>query len=209
MFPGVLLSIIVISILMYVLNFQNNKNTFFVSAFFIIISLYGITHFTVTESKSVFWGSILYINLTPLYLLSGPMLYFYHRNTLSDRFLFKKKDLFHFLPTIIHLIGLIPYLTTSFQYKQLVLTRLYQNESDALSFQTNIFFTPTQNFFLRLGLLVGYISYNLYSLYIYKKNKYIKTLLPKQKKKTTFSWLVLLNTLILASALCYFYSLCR
>jgi len=204
MFPGVLLSIIVISILMYVLNFQNNKNTFYVSAFFIIVSLYGITHFAVTESKSVFWGAILYINLTSLYLISGPMLYFYLRNTLSDRFIFKKKDLFHFLPAIIHLIGLIPYLTTSFQYKQLVLTRLYQNESDALSFQSNIFFTPTQNFFLRLGLLVGYLSYNLYSLYRYKKGNYKNTLLPKQKKKTTFSWLVLLNILILASVLSYF-----
>lgn len=204
MFPGILLLIIFLSILMFVLNFQNNKNTFFISLFFILISLYGITHYTVTESKSVFWGAILYINFTSLYLTTGPMLYFYLRNTLSDRFIFQKKDLFHFLPAIVHLIGLIPYLTTSFEYKELVITRLYQNDFDVLSFQSNIFFTTTQNFFLRLGLLFGYLNYNLYSLYRYKKGNYNKSFLPEQKRRTTFSWLLLLHILILASTLSYF-----
>ena len=205
MFLGLLLLMLIISILMLVFNYQKNNNTIFLSLFFIIFFLYGITHYVVTEPKSVFWGAILYINLTPLYLLLGPMLYFYLRNTLGDKFIFNKKDLIHFIPAIILFIGQFSYLISDFNYKKSVLEQLYQNDQDVLNFQSNIFFSPTQNFFIRLGLLIGYISYNLYLLFQYKKGSYKKALLPKTMKKITFQWLLLLNLLMMASVISYFY----
>ena len=205
MFLGLLLLMLAISVLMVVFNHQNNINTIFLSLFFAIFFLYGITHYVVTEPKSVFWGAILYINLTPLYLLLGPMLYFYLRNTLSDKFLFNKKDLIHFIPALILFIGQFPYLISDFSYKKSVLEQLYQNDQDVLNFQSNIFFTPTQNFFLRLSLLMGYIIYNLYILFQYKKGNYKKALLSEKKKKITFQWLLLLNLLMMASVISYFY----
>ena len=205
MFLGLLLLMLIVSVLMLVFNYQKNNNTIFLSLFFIIFFLYGITHYVVTEPKSVFWGAILYINFTPLYLLLGPMLYFYLRNTLGDKFIFNKKDLIHFIPALILFIGQFSYLISDFNYKKSVLEQLYQNDQDVLNFQSNIFFSPTQNFFIRLGLLIGYISYNLYLLFQYKKGSYKKALLPKTKKKITFQWLLLLNLLMMASVISYFY----
>jgi len=146
MFLGILLLLLLMSILLAVFNFQYNKNTLFLSGFLSLFALYGVTHYVVTVSQSVFWGAILYINLTPLYLLSGPLLYFYVRNTLADKFIFKRKDLLHFIPAILLLIGAIPYLTSTFEYKKEIISALYNDDSYALSFQGNVFLTITQNF---------------------------------------------------------------
>ena len=147
MFLGILLLMVLISVLIVIFNHQNNKNTIFLSVFFILFALYGITHYVVTIPRSVFWGALLYINLTPLYLLSGPLLYFYLRNSLSDKFIFNKKDLLHFIPALILLVGLVPYLISPFTYKILTIERLYQNDAEIMNFQANAFLTPSQNYF--------------------------------------------------------------
>lgn len=203
MFLGILLLLLLMSILLAVFNFQYNKNTLFLSGFLSLFALYGVTHYVVTVSQSVFWGAILYINLTPLYLLSGPLLYFYVRNTLADKFIFKRKDLLHFIPAILLLIGAIPYLTSTFEYKKEIISALYNDDSYALSFQGNVFITITQNFILRLSLISAYTIKGLQLLFSYRKKEYHKVLLPKRQKRITFRWLILLHILILSTVLSY------
>lgn len=205
MFLGILLFMVIISVLIVIFNHQNNKNTIFLSVFFILFALYGITHYVVTIPRSVFWGALLYINLTPLYLLSGPVLYFYLRNLLSDKFIFNKKDLLHFIPALIFLVGLAPYLISPFTYKLLIIERLYQNDVEILNFQANGFLTSSQNYFLRIGLITAYLCNNIYLLFRFKYGNYKSAQLPKKKKKITYRWLLLLHLLIFASVISYFY----
>lgn len=203
MFLGVLLFLLLVSILLAVFNYQYNKNVLFLSGFLSLFVLYGVTHYVVTVSQSVFWGAILYINFTPLYLLNGPILYFYVRNTLADKFIFTRKDLLHFIPAIILLIGVIPYLTSTFEYKKEIISSLYKDDSYALTFQGNVFFTITQNFILRLFLVSAYAIKGLQLLFNYRKKEYHRVLLPKRQKRITYRWLLLYHFLVLSTVVIY------
>ena len=203
MFLGALLLLLLLSFLLLIFNFQHNKNTVFLSALLSIFALYGITHYIVTITQSVFWGALLYVNLTPLYLLSGPLLYFYVRNTLADKYIFRKIDLLHFIPALVLFIGLWPHLSSSFEYKKEIINDLYSDNTKALSFQANVFFNMTENFVLRLSSILLYTFKGLQLLYQYRKNEYRYVLLPPQQKKTTLRWLLLLHCIILCTVLSY------
>jgi hypothetical protein len=71
--------------------------------------MYGIAHYFVLYGKSPFWLAIFYNHFTPLMLLLGPLLFFYVRGTLNDTSILKKSDAFHFIPAVIHLIGIVRY----------------------------------------------------------------------------------------------------
>ena len=111
-----------------------------------LFSLYGLTHYIVTIYKSVYWGAVLYVNFTPLYLLSGPFLYFYVRNSLTDRYELSRKDLLHFIPFVVHAIGLIPYLFSPFSEKIDFIKKLYASPELIINAQVNTFFDTNENF---------------------------------------------------------------
>lgn len=205
MLTGILLLLIFAATLLLVFNYKTNKNSVFLAITFFLLALYGLTHFIVTEEKSVFFGALFYVNFTPLYLTTGPFLYFYVRNTLADKTSFKRKDWIHFLPSLIIFIGIIPYLFTSFEYKMEVVENLYNNQSEVLDFNPNLFFSHIQMFFLRLGSLTIYSLYNIGYILKHKREKYQNIMLSEKQKKTTFNWLISLHLSLLAIVLCYLY----
>lgn len=82
-----------------------------------LFSTYLLTYYFCTESEDPIWIAIFYSNFTPFWYLLGPFLYFYVRNTISDNSHFRKGDYLHFLPFLIHLINMVPYLISPFSYK--------------------------------------------------------------------------------------------
>ena len=113
-----------ISILTFILsailafyNWRSNKNALFLSLFFIILSIYSVTHYFSLYGKSSFWLAIFYYHFSPLFLLLGPLLYFYVNGTLSDRQGLRWKDAWHFIPAIIHLVNISPYYLIPFSNK--------------------------------------------------------------------------------------------
>ena len=204
MFLGLLLLLLVFSVLLFVFNIRKNKNIAFLTGFLFLFSLYGLTHYVVSMSQSVFWGAILYVNFTPFYLLSGVFLYFYVRNSLEDNFRFSSKDWLHFLPFVIHLIGLIPYIFTPFSEKTAFIKKLYADPELIVNAQVNLFFNTTENFILRLFFLLGYSLVNIYLIYRYYQKK-SKSLLPEKEQRLTLKWLLSLN--IYAILIVLFYGL--
>lgn len=112
------LTICVLAILLTFYNWHRNKTAIYLAAFLVTISVYGLAHYFAVDGKSAFWLAIFYVHFTPLNLLAGPFLYFYIRGTLNDRSEISRNDIIHFIPAIIHLIGIIPYMFSSFQYKE-------------------------------------------------------------------------------------------
>jgi len=155
-------------------------------------------------SQSVFWGAIFYVNFTPFYLLSGVFLYFYVRNSLEDNFRFSPKDWLHFLPFVIHFIGLIPYLFSPFSEKTAFIKKLYAAPELIVDAQVNLFFNTTENFVIRLSLLLGYSCVNLYLIYRYYGKK-SRSLLPEKEQRLTLKWLLSLNIYVIL--IVFFYGL--
>jgi len=202
MFLGLLLLFLVFSVLLFAFNFRKNKNIVFLTGFLFLFSLYGLTHYVVSMSQSVFWGAILYVNFTPFYLLCGAFLYFYVRNSLEDSFRFSSKDWLHFLPFVIHLIGLIPYLFKPFSEKTVYIKKLYADPELIVNAQVNLFFNTTENFIIRLFLLLGYSLVNIYLIYRYYQKK-SKSLLPEKEQNLTLKWLLSLNIYVILIVLFY------
>lgn len=116
-----------------------NRNRFagnhFLVGFFLINSIYGLTFYSLYYSPSVVFSAIMHGHFMPLLYLGGPMAYFYVRSLITDNSKLKRKDLVHFIPFFILLIGIIPYYLKDFDYKVAL------NESfrrDPRTFLTNI-----------------------------------------------------------------------
>ncbi|MEI8142560.1 MAG: helix-turn-helix domain-containing protein [Chitinophagia bacterium] len=137
--------------------------------------------------------AILLVNFTPLFLLAGPMLYFYVRGVLRDDFRFSKNDWLHFVPAIILLINIMPHLFSSFEYKLAFGDRVLLNPAEIL--KTNNLFLPSGfNFLIRpfIGLLYVIICIRL----VFLKFKYEN---PEDKQSLLiYRWIILLifNTLL-------------
>lgn len=203
MLSGIIILLLFVSIILLVFNIRTNRNIIFLCLLFFLLAIYSLTHFIVTENKSVFFGAIFYVNMTPLYLATGPVLYIYLRNTLVDKFAFYYKDWVHFLPTLIIFIGIIPYLLTPFEYKLEIIENLYGNTSEVLDFNPNLFFSHIQMFYIRLGSLTIYILFNIAYLLKHKREKFEAVMLSQKQKKITFNWLMALHSSLLAVVICY------
>ncbi len=183
---------IALSIILILNNRRVNKNSVFLGIYLIMISLYGVSHYVVVNSQSKFWVAIVLNHLTPLNLLAGPALYFYVRGTIDDSATFYKKDLFHFIPAIIHLIGIIPYAIKPFSYKEKIAALVIENIDNIKQVPFNFIYKPEVAFVIRPGLLLLYLVYCFYILIRYKYMINKKEIVPQKQLETTYRWILLL-----------------
>ena len=202
LFEFILIFTALVAIILSIFNFKKQNNAIYLSCFLLILSLYGITHYIVVVHQSVFWGSILYINLTPLYLLLGPLLHLYVRQNLNPRNTLGKNDLLHLIPFVLDFIGISSYLFTSFEYKQEVLQSLYSNPSSFKSLDVNLIFKPLANYIIRIALFLGYVGYNIGMIYNFKKEKF-KDPKFKETKKDSILWLTSFHFFIIITIISY------
>ena len=191
------LMLILLAIILIIYNWKPNKNAVFIGLFFFLVAIYGLTHFLAVYGKSAFWLALFYNNISPFMLLSGPFLYFYVRGTLKDRQGLKPKDYLHFIPAVIHLIGIFPYLVTPFSYKKEVAQLMIDNFDNIKLIKFNIFFSYKFNFVFRLSLLFIYAIYSGILLWKFSKKKNNHLHIPEKQLKITYIWLVSLISLVL------------
>ena len=183
----------IVSILLLINIKESYKVNFFLFIFFIINNLYSLAHYATIYSGSKSMVAILLVNFTPLFLLVGPMLYFYVRGVLRDDYKFEKFDWLHFIPAFILLINILPHLFSSYAYKLSFAERVLINPAEILN-NNNLFVPSTFNFLLRpiIGLIYVGICIRLMLL----KFKFEK---PENKQSLLiYRWLSLLifNTLL-------------
>lgn len=183
---------ILLAILLLYNNCRSNKNTLFLALFFIIISIYVLTHSFLTSEKSPFWVAVFYNHITPFTLLIGPLLYWYTRNTLQGNQGLKKLDYLHFIPALIQFISIAPYCATSFAYKLEFANKIIENIDYVNQVSVNIFFTPYENFCIRFVFFLIYIVFSLNYLAKYcSRNS--KNEAHNSAFKKTIRWLWILN----------------
>jgi AraC-like DNA-binding protein len=137
--------------------------------------------------------AILLVNFTPLFLLTGPMLFFYVRGVLRDDYKFEKFDWLHFIPAFILLVNILPHLFSSYAYKLSFAERVLMNPAEILN-NINLFVPSTVNFFLIP--IIGLVYVGVCIRLVFLKFKFEK---PEDKQSLLiYRWLSLLifNTLL-------------
>lgn len=196
---------ILLSLIITISNWKINKNSIYIGSFLIILSIYALTHHFSIVDFSLFWSTLFYNNFSPLYLLMGPLLYFYVRGVFADRFIFNKNDLFHFIPAAIHFISIFDYLLLSFQEKEAIILYCNSHKNELDNFPFNTFFTLKTNYIIRLSSLLGYLLFCL--LFITREAIHYKNEIKSARSKYIFRWLYILLFLLVLIVGSYSYFL--
>ncbi|MEY3738845.1 MAG: hypothetical protein RL544_1623 [Bacteroidota bacterium] len=183
---------IILSVLLISFNWRINKNTIYLGSFFIILATYGLTHYFTIYTNSPFWLAIFYNNFSPFWFLTGPLLLFYYRGTLTDKTSLKSSDIIHFIPFMVQLVGIFPYLLTPFSYKVDVATQILNNLNLITQIKVNWISTPIVNFFARPILVFIYLGYITYLLWLHNP-KSSRAKVPVQQYNIIYRWLILLE----------------
>ena len=92
----------------------------FLSGYLFSSALFLVTQYFFIYSKSVAFTAFFVTGFPSLYFLIGPFAYFYARSIFQDTINLSKKDYLHFLPFVIIIIGAIPFLFSSWEYKMFI-----------------------------------------------------------------------------------------
>jgi AraC-like DNA-binding protein len=183
---------IILSGLLVTYNWRINKNTIYLGAFFSILATYGLTHYFTIYTNSPFWLAVFYNNFSPFWFLTGPLLLFYYRGTLTDNSRLKGTDIIHFIPFLVQLIGIFPYLLTPFSYKIDIAAQILNDLNLITQFKVNWITKPIVNFLGRPILVFLYLGYITYLLWL-NNPKSNRAKVPIQQFKLTYRWLILLE----------------
>ena len=183
---------ILLSLILLFSNWNINRNAIYLALFLISSSIYGITHYFVIYGKSPFWFAVFYNHFTPLMLLLGPFLLIYVRGTLNDNAALKKRDWIHFIPALIHLIGIIPYTLQPFSEKIQIATIIIHDIDQILNINNNYFYSTAVNFVIRPVLLLVYIVYCMYLIWKRFAITIFDANIPKKQLLISFRWLIIL-----------------
>lgn len=188
---------IIFSIVLAIYNWRSNKTAIYLSLTFILISVYGISHYFVVYAKDPFWIAVTYNHVTPLTLLIGPFLYFYIRGTLTDKAALTLKDLVHFIPMFVHLMGMYQWYFIPFQQKLQIAHNIIDNIDSLRNLRPNTLFSVETAFFLRPASLMIYGI--LSTILIWKHFNRVKesNKITQQQFIITYRWLIVLVFIIL------------
>lgn len=133
-----------------------NRNVIFLASIILLVSIYAVTYYFLAVDQSRFWAALFYANLSPLWYLPGPLLFWYVRGNLEDRIHLRRSDWLHLLPAAFSLIGIIPYLLTNFQHKLETVDALFLDPHIPKLDPPNRLLPVAWNLMLRPGLLMAY-----------------------------------------------------
>jgi AraC-like DNA-binding protein len=161
---GFLISILVL------INLRNsNKANIYLLFFLLINNIYALSHYAAVYSQNKYLIATMLIHFTPLYLVLGPLFYFYVRSLLVDDHKLSKQDYFHFIPAGIILINVMPYLFKGVDYKLAYAISVMENPANLINFDYS-FISPSWNFLFRPIHALFYVIFSVVLIYRNKLN---------------------------------------
>lgn len=191
-----------LSIIILVFNVKINKNAYFLAGYLFCLGLFGLIHnFTFDETNPYLLAAVRGY-ATPFHYALGPMLFFYVRGTVSDKFVFKKSDFWHLLPMLIAFLSLIPFYFTSYEYKLEIAKQIQANPRSSIKDSVYWLVPHFSHFYLRA---FSYCFYSIISLLLVIKSDKIleNSAVSKSQKKLIIRWLFTLTILSSVIFICY------
>jgi AraC-like DNA-binding protein len=133
----------------------------FFSTFLTIQAIATLSYSLFNFGGSVFLYAILLNNTAPFYFTLGPLLYLFVRGLVNDKQTFRKIDLLHFIPFLLHLFATLPYLLTPFEYKLDIARSLMQHYDNYKAYNFMLFYPHSIN---NIARAVQYPIYIIASL---------------------------------------------
>ena len=194
------ISTLILSLLLAYNNYSINKNSIFLSALLVLVSISGLIHYYVLFSESEIGIAFIYTHFMPLLYLQGPLLYFYVSGTLKDKFIYNWKSLLHLIPSIIGLISIFTYYFKPWSFKLGIAKQII---ASPIAFLKN---AQSGNLFINLpARTIMLLAYGIASIIIVlhycAKNKIeIKSLFSSKK---SILWLFFITISIIISTSSY------
>lgn len=183
-----------LAIVMTWFNWKYNKNIIYLTAALFIQAFgYMMLVFFVFGTSVKLYAILLY-HFYAVFLLAGPFLYFFVRGMIQNKFIFKKTDLWHFLPFVIKLISQIKYFAAPFSYKYYVASEIIRdfNQYKHMDFYT--IYPPEWDFIIKNLHPFVYVVLAFILLYKFNKDKNIKH---SHGFKTIMTWSVIMLSIML------------
>jgi AraC-like DNA-binding protein len=167
---------------------QTNKANIFLVFYLILINIFNLIVYASMYSTNKYVVAVGAIHFSPLFILSGPMLFFYVRSLLNDNPKLKRIDLLHFIPAVLHLINNFNYYLIPFDVKVGFAEKIISDRSLMLNFEP-VLFSGTTVHLLRSIIALVYVFICAVMVYKhYKKNGLIGVV----QYKLIIRWLVVL-----------------
>lgn len=145
-------------------SFRKSKKTY-LAAYLLFSNVFSLIYYLIFQSKSVDYAAFFALNFTPFYFLSQPFLHLYISSQRKD---FKLKPIYFllFVPFLIILINVLPYIWLPFSEKRVFAMAFLKNPE--VLYQAKLLFLPYYNqslirpIFNLLLLLFTYFTYYKY-----------------------------------------------
>jgi AraC-like DNA-binding protein len=167
-----------------------NRVNFFLFLFLLSTNIYNLAIYATLNAQNLKFMAVILVNFSPLYVLSGPLLYFYVRGIVNDNSRLQKSDILHFIPFIIYTINIGNYLFTSFSFKQKFVAAVIEAPSKVLDFDP-VLIPGFLSHILRPVISLIYVVLCFVLLYkFYKRN------VSHSQSKIVYRWLFALITVV-------------
>jgi len=168
---------------------QSNKVNIYLFFFLIINNIYAFSHYATVYSGNKYLIAIMLVHFTPLYLLLGPLFYFYIRGLLTDDHQLTKYDWIHFIPAFLFFINIQPYFLNGWAFKLQYAENVIKDVNSFINIEY-IFLPPKFSFLTRPLFAIVYVIASI--ILIYKRT--IKESYLTDQVKLIYRWIVLLVT---------------
>lgn len=165
---------------------QSNKANIYLYFFLLINNTYSLSHYATVYSGNKYLIAVMLVHFTPLYLLLGPLFYFYVRGLLLDDHKLSKWDWLHFIPSILFFINITPYFFNTWDHKLIYATNVIKDPHNFLSIDY-LFMPSSISFLTRPIIALFYVIASVAIIFRRKLNENYDTI----QAKLIIKWLAL------------------
>jgi AraC-like DNA-binding protein len=168
---------------------QSNKVNIYLFFFLLINNIYSLSHYATVYSGNKVLIAIMLVHFTPLYLLVGPMFYFYVRGLLTDDHKLDKTDYLHFIPALLFFINITPYVFHGWDYKLHYAENVVKDAQNFINIDY-IFLQPKLSFLTRPIIALAYVIASVVLVFRRGLNENYLS----HQAKLIYKWIILLIT---------------
>ena len=157
-----LLGFFLAGIILIFSSYRKSKNAY-LAAYLLGSNLFSLIYYVIFESQNVELAALFAISFTPFYLLNQPFLHLYILSQQKD-FRFKPLYLLYFVPFVLILLNVFPYILSPFAQK-VEFAKVFLNNAELL-YQVKVLFLPYyyQSLF-RPAFNLVFLAFTCYTYY--------------------------------------------